>query len=136
MRMRMRAAVLTATVLAAAAIIACSGGSPTAHPTLAPPKAPINQEVEGRKAETLQQEILERIAQNPSPPVLENTNPTGPTAASPAGLPTATTLPPPPARDADPAGLPTATSLPPAPARDADPTRQNAGVSTPEAVTP
>lgn len=117
MRMRMRAAVLTATVLAAAAIIACSGGSPTAHPTLAPPKAPINQEVEGRKAETLQQEILERIAQNPSPPVLENTNPTGPTAASPAGLPTAT-------------------SLPPAPARDADPTRQNAGVSTPEAVTP
>ena len=112
----MRAAVITATVLAAA-IIACSGGPPTAHPTLAPPKAPINQEVEGRKAATLQQALLERIAQNPNPAVLEKTNPTGPPAASPAGLPTATTLPPP-------------------PARDADPTKQNIAISTPETTAP
>ena len=128
----MRAAVITATVLAAA-IIACSGGPPTAHPTLEPPKAPINQEVEGRKAATLQQALLERIAQNPNPAVLEKTNLTRPTEAAPTGLPTATNLTGPTA--AAPAGLPTATTLPPA-ARDADPTKQNTGVSIPDAVTP
>ena len=129
----MRAAVLTATVLAAA-IIACSGGPPTAHPTLEPPKAPINQGIEGRKAETLQQALLERIAQNPSPAVLEKTNLTRPTEAAPTGLPTATNLTGP--TEATPIGLPTATTLPPAPTRDADPTKQNTGVSTPDAVTP
>ena len=129
----MRAAVLAATTLAAATIIACSGGPTTARPTLPPPPAPINQEMEGRRAETLQQTLLERIAQNPSPPVLENTNMKGTTEAAPALLektdptgPIAT----------DPAGLPTATSLPPPPARNADPTKLNTGVGIPEAVTP
>ena len=112
----MKAAILTARTLAAAAIIACSGGMPTAHPTPALPKAPINQGVEGAKAETLKQEILERIARNPGPAVMENTNQAGRT-------------------ETDPSGLPTATTLPPASARDAAPTRQNAGVRTPQAGT-
>ena len=111
--------------MAAAAVIACSGGPPTAHPTLAPPPIPINQEAASRRVETLQRAILERIAQRSNPAVPEETVPAGPTEATPAGL-----------EKTIPAGLPTPTNLPPPPARNADPTKQNVGVSTPKAAPP
>ena len=114
----MRAAVLAAATLAATAIIACSGGLPKTHPTLAPPPMPINQEAAGRRVEALQRAILEQIAQRPSPAVPEETIPAGPT------------------EEAALTGLPTATNLTPPPARSADPTKQNIGVSTPKAAPP
>ena len=114
----MKAAVLAAATLAATAIIACSGGLPKTHPTLAPPPMPINQEAANRRVEELQRAILEQIAQRPRPAVPEETIPTGPTEEEAL------------------TGLPTATNLPPPLARRADPTKQNIGVSTPKAAPP
>ena len=114
----MKAAVLAAATLAATAIIACSGGMPKTHPTLAPPPTPINQEAADRRVEALQRAILEQIAQRPNPAVPEETVPAGPT------------------EEAALTGLPTATNPPPPPARSADPTKQDVGISTPEATPP
>ena len=82
----MKAAVLAAATLAATAIIACSGGLPKTHPTLAPPPIPINQEAADRRVEELQRAILEQIAQRPSPAVPEETIPAGPTETVPDGI--------------------------------------------------
>ena len=121
----MRAAVLAAATLAATAIIACSGGLPTTHPTLAPPPVPTDQEPADPRVEALQRAILEQIAQRPSTAVPEETGPAGMEKTVPAGP-----------AEANPAGLPTATNLPPPPTRNADPTNQNIDVSTPEAAPP